>query len=86
MKNQNGQALVEGVLLMVVMVGILALVLKFLQGGGDGPVVQQLTQGPWGRLSGMIQCGVWKPCGINNSPVAQKNPNTRARTLSLKPN
>lgn len=84
-QNQRGQAVVEGVLLMVVILGLMTLMLKFFQGNADGPVVQQLTQGPWSRLSGMIQCGVWEPCGIGNTANPEKNPNTIARTLTLDP-
>lgn len=84
MNNQKGQAVVEGVLLMVVMLMLIGILITFFKGNNNGPIVQQLTQGPWGRLSGMIQCGVWEPCGIGN-PVAEKNPNTMARTLTLDP-
>jgi hypothetical protein len=83
-RNQKGQLAVEAVLLMVLSIGIIALAMKFFKGNANGPVVSQLTQGPWARLSGMIQCGVWEPCGFGN-PNPGKNPNTMARTLTLDP-
>jgi len=85
MKNQSGQIAVESILLMVVTVGLMLMAMKFFKGGnGNGPIISQLTQGPWARLSGMIQCGVWEPCGFG-APNPGKNPNTMARTLLLDP-
>lgn len=83
-QNQKGQMAVETILLMVITVGLMAMAMKFFKGNGNGPIVSQLTQGPWARLSGMIQCGVWEPCGFGN-PNPGKNPNTMARTLTLDP-
>lgn len=67
---------VEAVLLMTVLLGMTMAVSKFLH---QSQIAQKLTSEPWARLSGMIECGVWKSC---QSGVAL-HPSSRDRNLSL---
>ena len=80
LKNQSGQLIVEAVLLMVIMMAVFAM----LQAGiKKMDLVGKLTREPWEKISGMIQCGVWQPCGIGQ-PVPNMHPSTQARVITLK--
>jgi hypothetical protein len=76
--DQRGQFVIEAVLLMVLSIGLLTAGLKLLR---DGKVVSNLIDGPWDRVSGMIESGVWQPA----SQAAAHHPNQRSRSLSLDP-
>ncbi len=78
MQNQKGQLLVEAVLLMVVMIGLTVFINQQLQ---ERRFFQTLVTGPWTRLQGMVECGVWQPC----RGQADLHPNTRARHISTDP-
>jgi hypothetical protein len=79
-KNKKGQLVVEAVLLMVLMLSIAAFVTKWLK---DSEFAEKLAVEPLAKLSGMIQCGAWAPCGIDQKK-AGLHPNS-ARMLSLNP-
>lgn len=75
-KNQKGQALLEGILLLAILMFVATGATKFLQ---DNKVAAKLVAEPWGKLAGMIECGTWAPCG------AGLHPQTMDRVLSLSP-
>jgi len=78
--NQRGQLVVESVLLLVVMIAVMTLMIKGLK---NSDYVGNLSFKPWAKISGMVECGVWEPCGITLANGAGLFPNTR--TLSLLP-
>lgn len=82
-KNQSGQIVVENLLLLVLMVGITSLAFKTLR---QQEVVRSLLGAPWGKLSGMIQCGTWSKLeNGQRSCAAGNHPMSRDRNISLKP-
>lgn len=77
--NQKGQVIIEYILVMVVMLTVSFMLQKFLK---ESAFAQNFTVKPWARLNGMVQCGVWSPCGIEHGkPKLHAN----GRLLSLKP-
>ncbi|MCS6838705.1 MAG: hypothetical protein NZ480_07635 [Bdellovibrionaceae bacterium] len=78
---QSGQGVVEYVLLLVVVLAMSSLVREYLL---RSRFVQNFTLQPWERLNGMIQCGVWQPCGFTQQ-IPQLHPESVERVLSLKP-
>jgi hypothetical protein len=56
--NQRGQFLIESVLLMIVMLSIFIASTNALK---DSHFLAKLIEKPWGRVQGMIECGVWGP-------------------------
>lgn len=79
LKSQNGQVIIEYVLMMVVMLGVSMLLQKYI---GKGNFIQNFTVKPWARLDGMVQCGTWSECGIDVKKGGL-HPNSRERVLSL---
>ena len=73
-KNQKGQSIIEAVLLIFVAVTLMATLSNFLKGK---EFAKKLVSGPWKNISGMVQCGVWKPCGIGNENTADHPSNIR---------
>ncbi len=57
LKNQRGQMVVEGILLMMVLVAVVMALRTTIK---SSAMFQTLTQAPWRVLSGMITSGVWK--------------------------
>lgn len=76
--NQNGQMLLEAILITALMMGLASLGSKFLK---DKRVAAQLVSEPWQKLSGMIECGVWRPC----QGARGLHPQNVDRILSLSP-
>jgi hypothetical protein len=77
--NQKGQVIIEYILMMVVMLTASFALQKWLK---ESAFAQNFTVQPWARLNGMVQCGVWSPCGIGHGkPKLHSN----GRLLSLKP-
>ena len=81
LRSQRGQILIEAVLLTVLAVGLMSLIVSGLQ---RTQFLQKLTVEPWENLRGMIECGVWQPCGIDN-PAPGLHPSSTDRILSLDP-
>lgn len=79
--RQQGQVIVEYVLLLVVVLGVARVL---VQGLNQMDFIQTLTYKPWAKLDGMIQCGVWQACGTN-SIKAGLHPEDMARAISLRP-
>ena len=77
LNNQSGQAMVEMVLLAAMGVFLTVTVSSLLRSSG---FANNLISKPWGKLSGMIECGVWAPCG-----QGQKGLHPGERGLSLRP-
>lgn len=77
-RNQGGQFLIEGVLLMVVMLGIFVASMNALR---EGHFLASLIEQPWGQVQGMIECGVW-----GSPQIACKSlPGQVNRNASLEP-
>jgi hypothetical protein len=77
-RNNKGQFLIETVLLMFFTVSL------FIYASGqlkEKKIMAKLIGGPWQKVSGMIEAGVW-----NTPDEARKNhPNQTHRSLSLDP-
>ena len=78
-RNNKGQFLVETVLMMVLTVGLFIAATGQLK---ERKVLAKLIGGPWERVSGMIEAGVWAP----PDEARKKHPNQTDRSLSLDPN
>ena len=78
LKNQKGQFAIEAVLLMLITIGALAWATNQIR---EGNYLAKLIGGPWGKVSGMIECGVW------STPVKARpfHPNQLNRSLTLDP-
>ena len=76
--NQRGQFVIEGVLLMVVMIGLFLSATRILR---EEAFLAKLVVGPWERVSGMIENGVWE------TPAASRDlhPNQLSRSNSHRP-
>jgi len=73
-KNNKGQTVVEGVLLLVVFVTMALTVSNQFK---DNELLANLVSGPWDRLDNMIQNGYWQPTGGE-----QNHPNDNSRHVS----
>ena len=80
-RRQRGQAIVEYILLMVVLIGVFSSIMRILK---DNELATRFTTGPWEKINGMIQCGNWVGCGVNQ-PAPGVHPNTQNRVLTLDP-
>lgn len=77
-RNHKGQFVIESVLLMVILVvGFMAAVNQLR----ENQVLAKLVGGPWARVAGMIESGVWMEPG----PARQKHPNQIDRSLAVDP-
>lgn len=80
-RNQSGQAILEYILLIVVLIGVFGAIMNVLKAND---LATRFTSGPWEKLNGMIQCGNWVGCGVNQ-PAPGVHPNTQNRVLTLDP-
>ena len=80
-RNQQGQVIIEYILMMIVMLTLSFMIQNFLR---ESEFIKSFTFSPWGRLNGMIQCGTWNPCGVEVAAPGL-HPNTAERVLSLDP-
>lgn len=74
--NQRGQAVIEAVLIMVLLVGLATAVGSGLR---NMDFFVNLVERPWQNLSGLIQNGVWEPPQASMSV----HPNANNRHISL---
>ena len=74
-KNQNGQMILEMILIMAAL--FIATVLLSQQMKSNG-YVSSLVQGPWKRLAGMIESGSWAEA----KDARALHPNHRTRHVS----
>lgn len=56
-KKQKGQFMLEGILLMVLFLGVATVIKDRMT---DTNVLGSLVAGPWERVSGMMTNGVWR--------------------------
>jgi hypothetical protein len=75
LSNKQGQFVVEAMLLMVLSIGLLYGGLKVMR---DGNVLSNLISGPWEKVAGMIESGVWESA----DKAAAKHPNSKNRVLT----
>jgi hypothetical protein len=54
--NQRGQFMIEGLLIMVVFMGLVAIVASFFK---KNEIFENLVKAPWTSLAGMLQNGEW---------------------------
>lgn len=80
--SQSGQAVVEAVLIIIVLLAMGRTVFSFIR---EQQLVQKMITQPWSYVSGMIECGVWKPCGLHSGPVPGMHPGSRSRHATLDP-
>ncbi len=76
--SQQGQFVIEGVLLMVVMLSLFVASTNALR---EGKYLSSLIERPWGEVQGMLECGVWGP----PSKACKSLPGQLGRQVSLKP-
>jgi hypothetical protein len=80
LSKQKGQVIIEAVLLIVIMLGLwVSLSKTFIEGKYMKKLMQE---GPWPRLSGMIEAGVWE----SSSRAKRLHPNNLDRGASKKEN
>lgn len=60
-RDQRGQFLVEGILLMVVFLGIAMMVASYFR---DKELIKNLVKAPWTSLAGMLQNSEWAPPNV----------------------
>jgi hypothetical protein len=77
-RNNKGQFLIETVLLMVCTVGLFMWATGELR---DKKLLAKLIGGPWMKVSGMIEAGVWQ----EPDQARAHHPNQLKRSLSLEP-
>lgn len=76
--NPKGQVIIEAILLLVVMVGLWAYLSKVFMSSNYMRTL--MADGPWPRLSGMIESGVWE----TPSKAKRLHPNNLDRGASKK--
>lgn len=76
--NRKGQFVIEAVLLMIVMLGVFMGGMNVLR---DSNFLAKMITGPWDRVAGMMESGVWLPA----KDARQKHPNQKNRSISLNP-
>ncbi|MFZ4403609.1 MAG: hypothetical protein ACOYOK_05850 [Pseudobdellovibrionaceae bacterium] len=74
--NKSGQFVIEGILLMTVTVSLLIFASRQVR---DQQMIAKLVGTPWGKLSGMIEAGVWDA----PSAARKKHPNQINRSQSI---
>lgn len=72
-KDQKGQFLIEGILLMTIMLSLLLFGVKTMR---EKKVIASMVEGPWNYSGGMIECGIWgtskKVCGRHPNVAADR--------------
>lgn len=76
--NQRGQFVIESVLMIIVLMGVFTASVKALQ---DNKFLAKVVEEPWGRVQGMLECGVWGTPAKVCKTMASSTP----RTISLDP-
>ncbi|KHD88537.1 MAG: hypothetical protein OM95_08480 [Bdellovibrio sp. ArHS] len=79
LRNRKGQFVIEAVLLMVVGVGFFIWGTNQLR---EGKILAKLIGGPWEKVSGMIESGVWE----TPDKARTSHPNQYDRSLTIDPN
>lgn len=76
LRNQRGQFVVEGILLMVVLLGAMTFLTAKIRETG---VVAQMVTGPWEKIAGMTENGVW---AAPSDMTRKQHPNTYNRIFT----
>lgn len=76
--NHKGQFVIEAVLLMTVTMAIVMWSSKKLR---EDRFIANLIGGPWEKVSGMIEAGVWEP----PSKARSLHPNQKQRSITFDP-
>ncbi|MEN0058451.1 MAG: hypothetical protein AAGB31_06420 [Bdellovibrio sp.] len=79
LKNQQGQFVIETVLLMIVTIGFFIWGTNQLR---EGQFLAKLIGGPWEKVSGMIESGVW----ASPNDARKLHPNQLDRSITIDPN
>ena len=88
-RNERGQMAVEGVLLMIILLGVFLLTQKFIQ--GPPSMLQKLVSTPVSdKMGTMISFGTWNPNGCTapgktTQTIGKCHPNSIHRSLSSSP-
>lgn len=78
-QNQKGQIIVESMLLLVLLMGIMTFAVGQMK---KMDFIKSLTVDPWARVSGMVECGVWSPCGVSaGNSGGKQHPHNRIVTF-----
>ena len=77
-RNSKGQFAIEAVLLMVITVGLFAAATTQLR---EKQILAKLIEGPWKKVAGMIETGVWEDPKTSQS----KHPNQANRGVTFDP-
>lgn len=78
LKDRRGQLMIEAILLMVLLVGLLTVITRYLR---DNNTIPNLVSEPWGQIAGMTEFGNWEPPNNSNK---KKHPNTFNRFFTPK--
>lgn len=78
LRKQNGQFVIEAVLLMMIATGIIISATKILR---DQKFLSNLVSNPWTLIAGMSESGVWLPA----NEARNHHPNTWARVRTPDP-
>lgn len=76
LKNQSGQLIIEGVLIIVVLMAVTFAAGKYFK---DKEVVKSVITGPFENLAGLLQNGVWGAPG----KTASSHPNGHFRHIVI---
>lgn len=71
-RNQKGQFLIEGLLLLIILMGVFVMFSQWVQ---ETKQMSKLISGPWDKLAGMTENGVWEEPEASR----KKHPNTYRR-------
>ena len=76
LKVQKGQITVEAVLIGTIIAGVIAFVSQSLRSSSwPGMMIKE----PWGKVSGMVESGVWSKKGPNEARKMHPNFNMKRR-------
>ncbi|MEK2643777.1 hypothetical protein [Bdellovibrio sp. BCCA] len=78
LRNRKGQFVIEGVLLLVVTVSAFLWATNYAR---DNKFLAKLIAGPWTKISGMIEAGVWEA----PDKARKQHPNQIDRSNTVKP-
>lgn len=77
--NSRGQFAIEAILLLMVTVGLFVAATNQLR---ERQVLAKLVEGPWKKVAGMIETGVWE----DPKTARAKHPNQANRGVTFDPN
>jgi hypothetical protein len=81
MGAQSGQVLIEAILMISLLAGISMALTRALR---NYELPKKIALDPWARLDGMIQCGVWQPCGSSSPTKFTLHANNYVLSLDTK--